>query len=112
MCAEKGIDGKGLPDIPFWDFSWESTVGTDIFSLGSIFYTIRTGHWPYKSEVGDEEGKWEYEERAGSLMESGIYPSLDGIPGSATIIGCWTKLFSSAADVLKSQDAFNSDSVA
>jgi tRNA A-37 threonylcarbamoyl transferase component Bud32 len=48
MCAEKGIDGKGLPDIPFWDFSWESTVGTDIFSLGSIFYTIRTGHWPYK----------------------------------------------------------------
>jgi hypothetical protein len=45
-------------------------------------------------------------------MERGIYPSLDGIPGSATIIGCWTKLFSSAADVLKSQDAFNSDSVA
>ena len=44
-CRDLSLDGKGLPDPPFWDMVCESTTGTDtltgtdIFSLGSTFYT-------------------------------------------------------------------------
>ena len=65
MCRDLGLDGKGLPDPPFWDMVWESTTATDIFSLGSTFYTIMTGHWPYKAAHSPqkEEDKWQYEDR-------------------------------------------------
>jgi hypothetical protein len=44
--------------------------GTDIFSRGSIFYTIVTGHGPYKSNDASEgEDKWQYEERVIALLE-------------------------------------------
>jgi len=32
-CPDLGLDGRGLPDPPFWDMVWESTPATDIFSL-------------------------------------------------------------------------------
>lgn len=45
------IDGGHLSDSGFSNPQkpWESTEATDIFSLGSVFYTIMTGHWPYRS---------------------------------------------------------------
>lgn len=70
ICPDLAVDGRGLPDPPFWDLAWKSMTGTDIFSLGSMFYTIMTGYWPYKSnEASEEEDNWQYEERVVSLLE-------------------------------------------
>ncbi|KAJ3567274.1 hypothetical protein NPX13_g6826 [Xylaria arbuscula] len=56
-CEELGISGGGVPDAGFFDPSspWESTPSTDIFSLGSILYTILRGHWPYRTQSGSFE---------------------------------------------------------
>jgi serine/threonine protein kinase len=54
-CRDLGVDGRGSPYPHFWDLVWESMVGTDIFSLGSMLYTIMTGHWYYKSNNSSEE---------------------------------------------------------
>jgi hypothetical protein len=50
-----------LSDVGLALMVWESTPGTDIFSLGSTIYTIVTGHWPYKSAHSseEEEDKWD-----------------------------------------------------
>lgn len=47
---ELELHGEHLPDDPFFDHRMPrvSTPATDIFSLGSILYTILTGHWPYR----------------------------------------------------------------
>jgi serine/threonine protein kinase len=107
-CRALGVDGRGLPDPPFWDLVWESTTGTDIFSLGSIFYTIVTGHWPYKSDNLPEEDKWQYEGRVIAMLEQGMYPQVEGISGGTIMMGCWQKLYSTAEDVLRAQDASDS----
>jgi serine/threonine protein kinase len=93
-----GVDGRGLLDPPFWDLVWESTTGTDIFSLGSIFYTIVTGHWPYKSDNLPEEDTWQYEGRVIGMLEQGMYPQVEGISGGTIMMGCWQKLYSTAED--------------
>ncbi|RMZ78648.1 hypothetical protein DV738_g3706, partial [Chaetothyriales sp. CBS 135597] len=107
MCSDLGLDGRGLPDPPFWDLKWESTTGTDVFSLGSMFYTIVTGHWPYKSssssDDGQEEGKedkWQYEDRVIALLEQGVYPDVKEIPGGAVMMGCWKKQYRTAGEIL------------
>lgn len=77
------IDGGHLPDSGFSDpcGSWESTQSTDIFSLGSIYYTIMTGHWPYKTSGAFKsmEEMMEYEEKVDKLFSSKIYPPVDGL---------------------------------
>ncbi len=88
------IDGGHLPDSGFFDprKPWESTEQTDIFSLGSVFYTIMTGHWPYKApglfESVDE--KVRYEERVDALFSLGKFPTVEGLAGGVIIYGCWT----------------------
>src|SRR5450432_1769231 len=66
------IDGGHLPDSGFFNprKPWVSTEATDIFSLGSIFYTIMTGHWPYKSPRPFEsvEEKWHYDAKVDELF--------------------------------------------
>ncbi|KAL4977391.1 hypothetical protein BDW66DRAFT_39885 [Aspergillus desertorum] len=51
VSTSGSIDGEHIPRS--WIFNpckpWVSTEGTDIFSLGSIFYTVMTGHGPYNS---------------------------------------------------------------
>ncbi|EXJ82318.1 serine/threonine protein kinase [Capronia epimyces CBS 606.96] len=128
MCRDLGVDGRGLPDPPFWDLSWESTVGTDIFSLGSIFYTIMTGVWPYKTshrtkekeeeeakeqeeeeakeqeeEEREEEDKWQFEDRVIALLGKGIYPDVKGIIGGTIMMQCWKKQYLKADEVLEAQ---------
>jgi serine/threonine protein kinase len=61
MCSHLDLDGRGLPDHPFWDLVWRSTTATDIFSLGSIFYIIMTGRWPYKPALQSDEKEEKYE---------------------------------------------------
>jgi len=50
VCKELDLDGGNHPDSGFFDPNspWESTIDTDIFSLGSVLYAIVTGHWPYR----------------------------------------------------------------
>ncbi|KAB5575787.1 hypothetical protein GE09DRAFT_1093341 [Coniochaeta sp. 2T2.1] len=59
VCARLGLDGEQLPDTPFFD-PWmesESTPAADIFSLGSVFYTIQTGCWPKTHGLADRPEK-------------------------------------------------------
>ena len=89
-------------DPPFWDMVWESTPATDIFSLGSTFYTIMTGHWPYKSTHPIEgEDKWEYEDRVMASMKQGRYPDVGGMIGGTIMMGCWTKQYVTADEILQ-----------
>lgn len=104
MCRDLGVDGRGLPDPPFWNLVWESTIGTDIFSLGSMFYTIMTGLWPYKSNgSSEEEDKWQYEERVITFLEQGVYPDVEGITGGTIMMGCWKKQYTTTEDILMAQ---------
>ena len=105
MCPDLGLDGRGLPDPPFWDMVWESTTGTDIFSLGSTFYTIMTGHWPYKSThlLQEEEDKLQYEDRVIDLLKRGVYPDVESVVGGTIMMGCWKKQFVTTEDVLQAQ---------
>lgn len=50
-CDELGSNTNHLHDDPFFDprLPWVPTPSIDIFSLGSIVYTILTGHWPYRT---------------------------------------------------------------
>jgi serine/threonine protein kinase len=88
ICQDLGLNGRGLPDPPFWDIMWESTLGTDIFNLRSTFYTIITGHWPYKSAhpFEEKEDRWDYEDRVITLLKQTIYPDIEGIIGGTIII--------------------------
>ncbi|KAI2764155.1 hypothetical protein DTO012A8_9517 [Penicillium roqueforti] len=101
------IDGGHLPDPGFFNPSkpWVSTEAVDIFSLGSVFYTIMTGHWPYKSpgpfrSVAENN---EYEERVDALFASQQYPSVDGLAGGAVIEGCWGDRYSDMASLIRDQ---------
>lgn len=109
MCEELNLDGKGLPDPPFWNLEWESTIDTDLFSLGSIFFTVITGRWPYKFMNQEEEEKaetnLEFGDRVVDLMKQGFYPDVEGVTSGVVMMGCWKKRYVSAEEVL---EAFNS----
>lgn len=113
-CEEHGLEGKGLPDTPFFDprMEWESSPATDIFSLGSIFYTIYTGHWPFR----DGRGKWSsmdekhaYEARVDERFGEGHFPEVSHLLGGNVIQGCWDHRYTTAEEVL---DAVRTDMVA
>ncbi|OBT69715.1 hypothetical protein VE03_00872 [Pseudogymnoascus sp. 23342-1-I1] len=102
------IDGGHLPDAGFFNprSAWVSTVDTDIFSLGSVFYTIMTGHWPYKSPGPFEsvEEKCNYEETVDALFSEGKFPAVNGLVGGAIIQGCWTEQYKDAETLLRDQE--------
>jgi len=72
--------------------SWEapSTVGSDLFALGSTAYEILTGLAPYE-ELADEEVEL--------LFRKGQFPAMDGLPGADVILGCWCCKYESAVEV-------------
>ncbi|KAJ5925839.1 hypothetical protein N7454_007349 [Penicillium verhagenii] len=88
------IDGGHLPDSGFFNpcRPWVSTEEVDIFSLGSIFYTIMTGHWPYKTPgpFRSVAEKSDYAEMVDELFASQKYPPIDCLPGGTVIQRCWT----------------------
>ncbi|KAF2271830.1 kinase-like protein [Westerdykella ornata] len=104
-CTELNLGGGHLPDDPFFDPTqpWISTPATDIFSLGSIFYTILTGHWPYKScgsfETG--EGKYDYQRRVNALFSQKKFPDVTGLAGGKVVMGCWMKRYGTVNEILR-----------
>jgi serine/threonine protein kinase len=105
-CSELGLDGMHLPDTPFDDprrrSQSEAAVApaTDIFSLGGIFYTIQTGHWPYLHgpPKGVDDLDWIF--KVDAMISAGEFPDLTGIRGSGVIQGCWDHRFKTAEEVL------------
>ena len=112
-CDELGLPGRQLPDDPFFDprMPWVSTPATDIFSLGSITYTILTGHWPYREGPPPVtlEDKKAYEKKVIELFEAGNFPSVSKLSGGDVIKGCWHHKYKTAKDVL---EALRSEMVA
>ncbi|KAK8139961.1 kinase-like domain-containing protein, partial [Apiospora sp. TS-2023a] len=106
ICKELGLDGGHLPDTPFFDprMEWESTPATDIFSLGSIFYTVQTGHWPFRDhppQWDSVEEKQAYEAQADSWFKDGYFPPVSHVTGGNVIKGCWNHTYKTASEVLK-----------
>jgi len=106
MCKRLNLDGGHLPDSGFFDpnAEWVSTEQTDIFSLASIFYTILTGHWPYRSSCAPFESGQEMADYMGMVDTSfrqRQFPDVNGLFGGAVIIKCWMNEYKSAKDVLQ-----------
>lgn len=104
-CDKLGLDGGSLPDSGFYDPNAEqiSSLGTDLFSLGSVLYTIITGHWPYRGQgdfqTGDELER--YRENV-DLFGRRIYPETNELFAGKTIVGCWTSAFEKADEASES----------
>ncbi|PGH32228.1 serine/threonine protein kinase [[Emmonsia] crescens] len=101
------IDGGHLPDSGFFNprKPWVSTKATDIFSLGSVFYTIMTGHWPYKSAepFGSLKEKLSYGERVDELFSLGMFPQVEGLIGGDIIQGCWMEQYGEVETIVCDQ---------
>ena len=107
-CEELGLDGKHLPDPGFFDpnSEWVSTPATDLFSVGSILYTILTGHWPYRGPgpFKTAEEMEAYDQHVEELFRQGKFPDVEGLFGGRIILCCWTSKYTSADDVLQTLD--------
>jgi serine/threonine protein kinase len=101
------IDGGHLPDSGFFNPQnpWVSTKATDIFSLGSVFYTIMTGHWPYKSAgpFRSLKEKLSYGERVDELFSLGMFPPVEGLIGGGIIHGCWMEQYGEVETIVRDQ---------
>ena len=103
-CEELGLNDYHLPDDPFFDhrMPWVSTQATDIFSLGSIVYTVQTGHWPYREGPPPvTEEKASYESEVQKLMKAGDFPDVSKLSGGNVIKGSWDHQYQTAREVLE-----------
>ncbi|ESZ95772.1 kinase domain-containing protein [Sclerotinia borealis F-4128] len=106
VCDELGLDGEQLPNDPFChpalDFYTKVTTAVDIFSLGSIFYTILTGYWPYRTQAfySSTDEYWDYLDRVALLFKQGMYPDVTGLVGGEVIKRCWTREFTTVQQIL------------
>ncbi|GAB0138420.1 hypothetical protein EsDP_00006655 [Epichloe bromicola] len=91
--------GLNIPDPGFFDprKAPSSTEATDIFSLGSVFYTIMSGHWPHWV---DGEDLFAYGCRVDELFEKGEFPMVSNLYGGSIIQGCWNDQYMTANDLL------------
>ncbi|CDM33969.1 Tyrosine-protein kinase, active site [Penicillium roqueforti FM164] len=110
------IDGRHLPDARFFNpcLPPESTISTDIFSLGSIYYTIMTGHWPYRSPGPFEslEEMEKYQELVDDLFASKRSPPVDGLAARPVIQRCWTGEYSDLRALIEDQSwQFENDTI-
>ncbi|SPO05428.1 uncharacterized protein DNG_08115 [Cephalotrichum gorgonifer] len=105
MCDKLGLDGGHLPDSGFYDPNADpvSTPAMDIFSVGSILYSILIGHWLYRKQRGSfgNGERMSYGEEADRLFRAREFPSVERLFGGVVILGCWTRKYSSAKDVLE-----------
>jgi serine/threonine protein kinase len=101
VCGE--LDGGGLPDYGFFDPREEDiftvTESMEVFGLGSIMYSIMTGHRPHGPSIFKTTDEIiAYGEKFGCLIRSGIFPDTTNIKGGDIIHDCWTKKVPSAKD--------------
>lgn len=102
-CPALGLDGNHLPEDPFFDPTQDgtSTPATDIFSLGSILYTILVGHLPHKQpgQFGlDEEDR--YRTHVYEHFARGEFPDVTNLIAGSVIMGCWKKKYQTVKEVL------------
>jgi len=104
-CEKLGVDGKQLPDPGFFDpnADWVATTAIDLFSVGSVLYSIVSGHWPHRDPgpFKSAEDCLSYDELVEDHFRNRKYPDVNGIFGGSIILGCWTGNYSSADDVLQ-----------
>lgn len=104
-CEERGLDGKHLPDPGFFDpnSEWVSKPATDLFSIGSILYTILTGHWPHQAPgpFNTAEETELYDRHVEELFRQGTFPDVEGVFGGSIIQCCWRSKYTSADDILQ-----------
>jgi serine/threonine protein kinase len=109
------LDGGNLPDSGFFDprKPWVSTVATDIFSLGSVFYTIMTGHWPYRSPGPFQSGEemWQYGTRVDDLFSQSKFPTVEGLVGGSIMEGCWMDHYKDMGTILHDQRVIFEESI-
>jgi serine/threonine protein kinase len=103
-CGE--LHGGGLPDFGFFDPRDEDvfTVSEpmEVFGLGSIMYSIMTGHRPHGPSVfGSSDSIMAYGSKFEDLLRQGIFPETKDIVAGEIILDCWQKKISSAGDVLE-----------
>jgi hypothetical protein len=105
QCEELGSNGGKLPDDPFFDprEPWVVSPATDVFSLGTIIYTILMGHWPHREGASPvtREDKIAYETEVNALFMDGKFPDLSNVIGGEVIKGCWDHQYRTGKDVLE-----------
>ncbi|CAG8318863.1 unnamed protein product [Penicillium nalgiovense] len=86
----------------------ESTESTDIFSLGSIYYTIMTGHWPYRAPgpFKSLEEMETYQEHVDALFACRKYPLVDGLAAGLVVQQCWTGEYAGLRTLREDQRLF------
>jgi serine/threonine protein kinase len=111
MCEELGLDGLSLPDGPFYSpvFNWRSSVSLDLFGMGSTFYTIHTGRWPYKATPGrfetfDERPEWEENVVYPNFKQEKFPDDVEHLPAGDVILKCWKREFVTAKEALVALD--------
>ncbi|KAM0433420.1 hypothetical protein ACHAPT_004298 [Fusarium lateritium] len=104
-ACEIGLSGCTFPDDGFFDpnSDWTSTPATDVFSLGSILYTIVAGHWPYRDPpcgfFTSSEEMDGYESRVNGFFKEGIFPDTKELYAGEIMLGCWTKQYSTVDEI-------------
>lgn len=110
VCQELDADGSSLPDGPFYSpvFGNDASTLLDLFGMGSLFYTVLTGKWPYKSTPGkfqnlDDRLEWEERIVYPNFM-AGQFPTVEHLPAGEVIWKCWKTELATAKDVLIALD--------
>lgn len=104
-CEELALSAEKLPDSGFFNpkLPWQPTCTVDIFSLGSVLYTIVTGHWPFRASTrpfASMEEMEEYEASVDANFADGKFPNVAGLLGGDIILSCWDGTFSMASEIV------------
>ena len=105
-CRELGLDGRSLPPCPFSDPRMvpQPIPALDIFSLGTMFYFIMVGHWPFMDEPPTQRSYaqmvW-YTSRVARKFKQDDFPSTTELPCGEVIEGCWYHEYRTAEEVLE-----------
>ncbi|RDA85455.1 hypothetical protein CP532_1020 [Ophiocordyceps camponoti-leonardi (nom. inval.)] len=104
-CKELGLPAKTLPDAGFFDpnLPWVPSPTMDIFGLGSVLYTILTGHWPFRGPGGrfsTPTEMEEYESMVDGHFARGVFPETAELWGGNIIHDCWSHKFLTMEEVM------------